>query len=342
MDKYAIYKLELNAKKRRNNFLMEGDFNIENIPLRERFELLFGKKPGSSFQIQKVHKKSDTDKYPCHVLRHEENIILLRIENPKNVEIWEQQPSDSSIPIIERTAKESYPYCYVIIDNRPGKQLIAIQISNPAWRNPNQVRNLLEDSINWQLHVMDYGVEVNIKTKMMPTDFWDYVNRKRRKYGVSIKSMIFSFTNPRRRPDIDIKSALSSEWKHFESFIGWMDRLGGDKGEIKITPPKNDALMKRKQADIKHMVEICMNSNYSLSVTFSDDVSYKCNEELRAELPMLNDSIRIEFEKGFGDLFNGYTIFKWLDYIFEETQSYHDVEEIIPKPGRKNKNKQVS
>ncbi len=341
MDKYAIYKVGLTSKQRRGDMLMDGNVDIDKISLEDRFERLFGKKQGSEFMVKKFKKKNDAESYPCIVLRHDSNIILLRIQNPKDVDIWEEQPTRSDIPKIEKTKKQSSPYCYVIIDNRPGRQLMAIQTNNPAWRSPNQVRALLEESINWQLHVKDYGLEVNIKSKMLPTNFWDYVDKKRKKDHVTIKNMVFSFTNHRRRPDIDIKSALSSEWRHFESFIGWMDSLGGENGEIRITPPKNDALLTRKKADIKHMIEICLNSNYSLSVTFSDNITYKCNEELRAELPMEKDSYRTEFEQGYKLLFKDYSICEWLDKIYNETKKYKDVEEIKPKPGRRNKEKQV-
>ena len=185
-------------------------------------------------------------------------------------------------------------------------------------------------------------MEVTIQSKMMPTQFWDYVDRRRQKEGVSIKSMTFSFTNYKRRPDIDIKSSLSSGWNHMANFMEWIDRLGGDTGEFKITPPKDGDLIKRRSlADIRHMVEICMNSNYALTVTFSDGITYKCNQNLRAEVPMDDESIRIEFEGGNHLFFTPYRLTTWMDKLLEQTKKYQDVEDIKPKPSRKAK-KQVS
>ena len=154
--------------------------------------------------------------------------------------------------------------------------------------------------------------------------------------------MTFSFTNHKRHPEIDIRSALSSEWRHFDSFMDLVDNMGAGKGEIRLTPPKNNELLKdRRRADIKHLVEICMNSNYSLSVTFSDDVTYKCNENLRAEFPMSNESIRVEFERQHHDLFNGYKLAVWLNDVKLKTEEYDVIEEIKRKPESKAK-KQIS
>lgn len=338
--KYAIYTYRLTEKVRRNDRLGFDPSAIENLTSEEKFELIFPQKQGASLQIQRI-KKDGADKYPCTVLRHEEHVIMLLLENEKGVDIWEEQPTQGPIPKIEKKTKRSTPYCYVIIDNRPGIHQIAIQSPSPAWKNPNMVKTLLEESINWISNVLDYGLEVHIRSKMLPTKFWEYVDRKRKKDKVSIKRMVFSFTNYKRRPDIDIMQALSSEWKHMESFMAWMNQIGVDKGEIDITPPKDDSLIKRKYADIKHMVEICMNSNYALSITFSDGITYKCNQELRAELPMKDETIRLEFEQGYKELFSSYRILEWLDEVVNEIKQYQDVEEVKPKPGGKAK-RQVS
>jgi len=336
MDRYAIYTYQLTEKSRRNDTLpMDTTSPFERMTSKEKFEFLFPKTTGAKLQIQKFKKHGTADKYPCLVLRNDADIVLLRLINDKDVNIWEEQETTNPIPKIEKTKRKSKPYCYIIVDNRPGVQLIAIQSNSAAWRNTNDVKELLQESLNWLLDVKDLGLEVTILSKMMPSKFWDYVDRKRKKDNVYIKSMTFSFTNHMRRPDIDIRQALSSEWKHFDSFIGWIDKLGGDKGELKITPPKDDALMKRKLADIKHMVEICMNANYALSVTFSDDITYKCNQELRAELPLKEDSYREEFEAGMHDIFYPYKLEVWLDDVIEKTKEYDDVEEIRPKPVRK-------
>ena len=344
MEKYAIYSYTLKEKPRRDELpAFEKVPHVEELSLEQRFELLFGEKPGADLPVQKI-RRGGADKYPCHVVRHEDNVVLLRLDKKKDVSIWEELPATGSpLSKIEKTTIKSTPYCYIIIDNRPDVRLIAIQSNSAAWRNPNDVKDLLQESMNWLLTtVYNFGVDVTIQTKMLPTKFWEYVDRRRKKEDVKIRSMTFSFANHKRRTDIDIKSALSSEWKHLESFMSWIDGLGGDRGEISVVPPKGGELMTRKRlADIKHMIEICLNSNYSLSVTFSDGVTYKCNENMRAEIPMEDETIREEFESGWKKFFTPYNLMIWLDNVLESIKKYEDVEEIKPKPGRKDE-KQVS
>lgn len=341
MEKYAIYTYQLKNKPRRR----EGELEFEeplpsNLTAEQKFELLFGPK-GADVPIQKFNSSSSVDKKPCVVLNHDDNIIMLRLVNEKGKDIWEEKTTSAPVSRIEKTKTPSKPYCIIIIDNRPNAQIIAIQTGTDAWKSPNKVVDLLQGSFNWLLDVKNYGLEVSIMSKMMPTKFWDYVQKKKRDDNVYIKNMSFAFANHLRRPELDIQSALSSKWRRFDTFIEWINQLGGDKGEIRIEPPRNDALMKRKLADIKHMVEICMVSDYSLSVTFSDNVTYKCNQEVRAEMPMKDIRIRNRFEEGFKALFKPYHLTEWLDDIIEKTKQYRDVEEIRAKPVRKAK-KQVS
>ena len=338
MEKYAIYSYKLTEKPFRNfDFQMPGALRISQLSLEQRFELLFGKERGAVVEIKKVKKNGDVNHYPCKVLTHDNNIVLLRLVNDKDVDIWEEEETTTNpVPKIEKAKRPTKPYCYIFIDTRPDSHIIAIQSGTAAWRNTAEAKELLQKNLNDLLSLNDYGLEVNILSRMLHSNFWDYVNKRRRVEKVQIKSMTFSFANHKRRPDIDITTALSSEWKHFESFMGWIDRLGGDKGEIKIVPPKNAELIERKFADIKHMIEICANSNYALTVTFSDDITYKCNQELRAELPMKED-IREDFDKGQHDLFHHYEIIDWIDDAKLKTDKYNEVEEIRSKPGRKAK-----
>lgn len=338
MEKYAIYSYKLKEKPIRNiDFPMDGAPRIQTMALEKRFEMLFGEKRGSSVEIQIIKKNRDVNYCPCKVLAHESRIVLLRLVNDKDVDIWEEEElATAPISKIEKTKKPTKPFCHIFIDTRPDSHLIAIETGTAAWRNTNEVKQLLQDGFNRLLDIHDYGVEVTLLSKMLPSNFWDYVNRRRKKENVQIKSMTFSFSNHKRRPDIDIAKALSSEWKHFESFMGWMDRLGGDKGEIRLLPPKNAELFGRKLADIKHMIEICAISNYSLSVTFTDNITYKCNQELRAELPM-DEDIRKDFDEGIHNFFSDYEIIKWFDDAIKETDKYNEVEDIRTKPGRKAK-----
>lgn len=339
MEKYAIYRYYLTTKRvRAPKFSCEGEATQDKLSAEEKFERLFGWKKGSQLKIQKLKKKGEAEKFPCFVVNHDSNVILLQLENSKNVDIWEEQPTNGPIPKIEKTKKVSTPYCYVIIDNRPNAQHIVIQSANAAWKNPDNIKDLLQESLNWLMEINDYGLEIEIKTIMLPTKFWEYVNYRRKKENVFIKGISFFFTNSKRRPDIDIKKILLKRNNHINSAIDWIDNLGGEKAELRITSPRNEAMLQRKKADIQHMIELSLASdNYSLSVTFSDNIIYQCNQEMHAEYPMDDKTIREEFADGFGDIFQNYRILLWLNNVVEHTKHYHDVEKVRPKPGKSRK-----
>jgi hypothetical protein len=87
------------------------------------------------------------------------------------------------------------------------------------------------------------------------------------------------------------------------------------------------------------MVALCASSEYSLSVTFDDDITYRCNENLRAELPMNIHSALNDFENGQMNTIFEYDIERWLDWVVEQTEKYKDAEQIIAKSNRKSKRK---
>ena len=119
MGKYAIYKYELSKGNS-----IQGDWTQGNEVVApkmehayENFDHVFGK-TGTEMRIQKVLKSGGGDTYPCHVLVHDRNIILLRLENVKKETIFEMRQTAGPIPSVEKKQIESYPPLHVLIDNR--------------------------------------------------------------------------------------------------------------------------------------------------------------------------------------------------------------------------------
>ena len=300
----------------------------------ENFERIFGKK-GTVVRVQKEKKRGEgADKFPCHVLAHDHNIILLRLENVKNVTVYESHPTAGPIPHIEKKQYESNPPCFIIIDNRQGKAQMAIEIDTAAWSKTNLVRDLLQENLNRELE--PFGLAVKIWSKMQKSDYWNYVTYRQRKEGRGIKKMTFHFPNTKIRPSIETTIGLSN---HLKTLMELINSLGAGQGELSIHPPTNDYLLKKKLADIKKMVALCASSEYSLSVTFDDDITYRCNENLRAELPMNIPSALNDFENGQMNTFFEFDIERWLDWVVEQTEKYKDAEQIIAKSNRRSKRK---
>lgn len=334
MDKYAIYNFELTKCRAIQGDLMKDDYfvvpQIEHA--YENFDHVFGNK-GTEVRIQKEKKRGvGADKFPCHVIAHDRNVVLLRLENVKNVTIYESQQTSGPIPNIEKKKYESNPPCFIIVDNREGKPQIAIQTDTAAWKKTNIVRDLLEENLNRELG--RFGLCIKIRSKMQKSDYWNYVTYRQKKEGRGIKKMTFQFPNVKIRPSIETTIGLSS---HLKTLMELINKLGAGQGELSIQPPNNEYLLKRKLNDIKNIVALCSSSaDYSLSVTFDDDITYRCNENLRAELPM-NIPLAIDhFKNGQKTLLGEYDIERWLDWVIKQTEQYQDAEQVKPKPDRED------
>lgn len=336
MEKYSIYQFELKKIEAiQGNLFSEEPFAAPDMEhAHQNFESIFGPR-NCEFKVQKDAKNGiGVDKYLCHVLAHSHNVILLRLENNKGVTIYEQQETKGQVPNIKKQKLPSYPPCYIIIDNRQDKAQLAIQINSAAWKNTDTVCALIQENINKQLD--QFSMKIEIWSKMQKSNFWNYVNYRRKKEGRYIKKMTFGFPNINIHPSIEEKIGLSN---HLKSLMDLIDKLGAGGGELSIQPPTGGALTKRKLADIKNMVELCASSDYSLCVTFDDNISYNCNETLRAELPMIYSTTVDEFQNGEMNKENVYEIEEWLDWVSVQTEKYTDAEQIKSKTGGKGKRK---
>ena len=336
MDKYAIYKFELHKQQGSQGDWTKGEQMVapQMEHAYENFERVFGKK-GTTIRIQKEKKRGEgADKFPCYVLAHDHNIILLRLENVKNVTVYESHQTAGPIPNNEKKQYESNPPCYVIIDNRQGIAQIAIEIDTAAWSKTNLVRDILQENLNRELE--PFGLAIKIWSKMQKSDYWNYVTYRQKEEGRGIKKMTFRFPNAKIRPSIETTIGLSN---HLKTLMELINSLGAGQGELSIQPPTDDYLLKKKLADIKKMVALCASSEYSLSVTFDDDITYRCNEYLRAELPMNMPKAISDFENGQINTLFEYDIEFWLNWVVEQTEKYQDAEQIKPRSDRKSKRK---
>lgn len=332
MDKYAIYRYELTRLDG-----IQGDWTQGNEVVApamehayENFEHVFGEK-GTEVRMQVELKSGGGKKFPCTVMAHERNIILLRLANVKNVSIYESQKTDGLIPPIEKKQYESNPYKYILIDNRPGKAQMAVEIETEAWNNTKTVSHLLQENLNRELK--KFGLAIKILPKLQKSDFWSYVDYRKKYEHRCIKRMTFNFPNAKIRPEIETAVGLSN---HLKSLMELVNRLGGAQGELSLQSPAKDYLIKRKQADIKNIVALCASAEYSLSVTFDDDVTYRCNEYIRAEFPMDNAALD-DFKIGQTATLLEYGIEHWLDWVIVQTETYIDAEQVKSKPNRKSK-----
>ena len=270
MEKYRLYKYVFGPSHAKGTDWTQS-ITAEGTDLskaQEIFEnlLISVLKDGRRLPIGK--EPSTGDKVlPNSILRNENHVFLLQLHNPGTVNIWEL--NGAKIP------KDTFPYSYIIIDNRPGIGQIAIQMKTDAWSDPDTVARLLEDNLNRILKDQGTGLEIEIRYKYLPTEFFKFLKQRKKDDGAIVKHIYFDFTNPEF--EAPIETAVDTTG-HLRQLMNMLSQLGGAKAKLKVDAPKNKELIERKLKDIKQMVSLVATNGYRLKVEFSDKSKYTCDE----------------------------------------------------------------
>ncbi len=323
MDKYAIYTYELNRGKVTEGHLDDGAqvTTPSIVHAYKNFETIFGAK-NNKLSLYSTSSKNETIKYPCYVKAHNLGIVVLRINKLKNVYIYEEEWVGSESEI-KKKGHASFPNCHIIIDNREGYHQIAIEIEPAAWRDTRKVRDILQEGLNEELK--RYGLEITINAKTMPHDYWQLTKEKRKKNKV-LRKLTIGFDTSKMT---SYASDIIKKTHRLNSMMAMIMGLGGQKGTLDLLPsPGTDKLLQKKLIDIRRIVELCGENTYWLALSFSDGVTYRCGENVRAELDMNPPSARDKFVKGEGylDLFKKqHDMLNWLDWVKDETKKYDEI-----------------
>lgn len=329
MESYRLYKFVLGPSHTK-----EGDWTqsavVEVTDLskaQESFEKIL-KDVFKNDRRLPIGKEPETgDKVlPNSILRNNNYVTLLQLHNPGKVNIWELSGA--------KILKDTFPYSYIVIDNRPGIGQLAIQKNTDAWIDPDTVAKLLQDNLNRILKDQGTGLEIEIRYKYLPTSFFEYLKKRRKEAGIYVKHLYFEFTNPKFETPIDTAVDTSG---HLRQLMNMLSELGGAKAKLQVDAPKKNELIRRKLKDIKQMVSLVATNGYSLKVEFNDKSKYTC-DELMLHDDEMKETILSDFRDGYKHGLFEFELFHWLDEMLkkEKDSDYHE-RPIRLKPARKNK-----
>lgn len=329
MEKYRLYKYVFEPSQTKEaDWTQSVDAKETDLSkAQEIFEnlLISVFKDGRRLPIGKEPATGDKV-LPNSILRNENNVTLLKLHNPGTVNIWEL--NGTKIPT------ETFPFSYIIIDNRPGIGQMAIQMKSDAWSDPDIIARLLEDNLNRILKDQGTGLEIEIRYKYLPTEFFKFLKQRKKDDGVFVKHIYFEFTNPEFETPIETAVDTSG---HLRQLMNMISQLGGAKAKLKIDAPKKKELIERKLKDIKQMVSLVATNGYRLKVEFNDKSKYTC-DELMLHDDIMTENILSDFRDGFKHTFFDFELFQWLDEMRKKEKDcdYHE-KPIRPKPARKDK-----
>lgn len=137
--------------------------------------------------------------YIYKVLSVEPNYFLLRIARKKDINIDREDFSEETVV--------SYPNVLILVDNRPNKQQLIIQMNYKAFDSTEAVANILEKNFNRYLH--RYQLSFYLKPITEKQEFWELT----KKYENRITQVAFEIIKPNMA---NISKNLSEDLKSLQ------------------------------------------------------------------------------------------------------------------------------
>ena len=337
-NQYAIYKVYLSESQEKTLFLSETDGTSILSHAQEHFGSYFG---DSMLNIYRTKEDGENIIYPNDILRNEDNVIVLRLNNVQYKKLVKRKESPGGgAPEYQEVREESNPYSYIIIDNRPGVCLMAIQV-NGAWGSRSDtVRDLLQECFHHRL-VNDYGLDIMINAKIHPTKFWEFVKHQTSDNGDRIKRFQIDVLNSKKTaPVVNESQVPVGGW--LKSVSDFVERGNMLKACIAMDTDANAPIPIEQQAeDWNNIIEACSTRYYNLSVHFEKMGVYRCDQEVMALYPLDNGTLN-NFINGSKNLSvshpdGEYALVQWLDFIHQEIKDYKDAQQTPKKPKRNRK-----
>lgn len=328
---YAIYKYDFHKASERSIQAaadrIDGEKNIKIAQCC--FDSLFDQ--NSIDNLAKVNKKGNVTRLPNDVMAKVGEIYVWRVNNSQMKEWWAKHGKDNKgIDKYEMQEIESNPYCNVLIDNRPGHCLMAIEKSS-AWNsNPDKLRDMLLENFN-RILGDKFDLEMRIEARMNPTDIWDFMRERIYEHEDYIKNITFAFLNPKKVNKTDAMEIKSSRLKAIVKTVQISKALKG-LFTMEFDQSSKDEIS-QKNKDLAEMVRLCAENGYDISIKFKEYKTYRINDYVKAYYPMQIDVIQ-QFRTGITMLNGKSELEEWFDIVEKQTKEYANESEI---PRRRNK-----
>ncbi len=157
-----------------------------------------------------------------HVIKPTDDITIMRISNRRTQTLTNIH--------FQKRSEEDYPYCNVIIDNRPGIQRIAIESGTKAFPEVKTLQNILESTLNGQHALRRYSLSISLAHLQNASKFWEYA-KDTRNYAAGFHKVSFHL------PYINLERLK----KAHQSFLQESRTSFDSKLDIELTAPEGGA-----------------------------------------------------------------------------------------------------
>ncbi len=317
-----FYKYSIDKKIEQPNLLEMMGETDENPPYhydspQDCFGSFFktGGKISFGILVTDAEGDSEWELFGNDILRHEEGVILMTLENNKE---------KHTIVNKQDTSHEHHPYCNIIFDNRLGHQYIAIERNSAFDNKTDKVANLMMSAFNNHNFLGQYHLEFTMeKMKKKKVLFWSMITDIRTLFHDEIRQIRLDFNgNTEEMPDPDgLTDILQQLAKKAECATALLLCAESDLRGIKL---------EEIHEDLTHLAEICMTRHgYNLSVRFKRFGIFRYGADVLAQFG-IEDELLSEFEKRspkeinniFDDPDINVTLISWLDRMHTILKDY--------------------
>lgn len=324
MPQFVIYKYDFKLGEKT---LLSADTNESALDKAQtHFGKLFDGKQLNLYKMEKNNTESELYKNDIFCTRN--GVTLMTVCNRKEVSIWKDY---------KELKESSYPFCHVIIDNRDGVCQMAIEQASAFERDPDKVRDILQESI--QRVLTELGIVFEIRPKLKVKKFWEMVEEQRTVKKDVVKQVTFEFPNPDRQKGLDTSVAMTDRLRFLSSLA---ESLGAAKGTLRYDDASERGLqIERTSEDLAQMVSLCCNNAYNIMVKFKNMGVYRYGDLVRAVYDIsekeLADFTGGQMTLGEDAENSSYALCDKMEAIRNLTKDFNDEQEF--KPRRKGKNK---
>lgn len=232
---YRYHLLPIDTNNKQIDLFKNETFTFDEI--KERKNEFFTKTLDNLIE-------SKNNNNPLKLEHTEDGFYLFKLAQKKTTTITQN---------FENVTIDNEPYVYVIVNNNPSVQKIAISDNFEAFSNPDVVRNILKKVFKKDLE--PYGLNIELEQLFDKVDFWNYVG----KHKEEITYINFQFIKPNLA---DISKSLPDVFKNFA------DNTNSHESHITIKAPDKGTLenIDKANKNIEGLVDYTSNGAGSIKL----------------------------------------------------------------------------
>lgn len=285
---------------------------------------------GSHLELLTEGKDGGATRYHNAVLRHDRDIVLLRLHNDKEVRLT--KIDDSSAQGYGEQIEHDYPPCHIIIDNREGMEHVAIERTR-KWGKTDNVKTVLEEAFNHLLKNYEWVVEISPLSLFMA--FEEY-HRQRTEEGVSMASVTVKVLNPAEYTNLHLPDRPKGI---IRDGVDNCRRYSALNYVASMQLNTSQAMKSRAMRTLTGGLGVAFENGFDASIKYSNGAVYR-NGEAPAVFSEAIIHFR-DFHNGSPETDGTYRLELWLAAAYEKIAKYADDGKVRQKPKR-NRKKHVS